>query len=914
MRVDNGRVSESAWGDVDKAQLGRRLAEAYAAGEASKALIREAYAFAPDEAFGEDAEGRPRFLHSKGWGPHHVLDGDVLILHRGGVQAAAAALAGARAEPGLSAAALADAREHIRRHYRGLEMEAPESLGEGLEGDGQEPEAQSAAPMRQGRRRLEERAAPAAELVEVAGGANGATRRIRINGLMRAGVVNGNGRRYPAHVLDAAVAEWRDHLHESAGQGRLKVLTGEVEHPTDKGRRGAQFLETVVRWTDVVFDGASVDVVGELIPTSKGRDVLALMEAGVRPGGSVRGYYESKPVKVAGQTVEEVMWCQITGADLVGDPSFANVADLLESRRNGPQGAETGDEEMDAEKLAELVKANPELFRGVVAESVKEMTEAQIKALEEQVRAALGVDEKADLAQALSEAAAAKRQLEAQAKRQQVEAAIAEAVKGLVYGKELNEAFADELREGVTEPEQVASRAAALRKRYDQVVSAARLASMGYRGVQVLGPVLERETGVPEFARAAWEFGESMVKRGIGKRRNLAEPKTINEQMAARVLERFDQAYRLPLMREAQLAETETSSDLNLPYSVSRAILAEVWPELVATSIFDVDVTEQTPTRVYYEDYQDVTGKHAAITDEAVTADLGAWVSLAHKMVEPGTVVVTTSPAGTTYVEGTDYVIDYLDGAIYCLSTGSISDSQSLLVDYHYDSVREGENTAIQRAKMVLGYATLDCKANRLATQITNEAVVFSRSQMGWDATARTLAGLVSELRREIDRALMYNALGQALKVASNSGGTWTAASDPIIDLVSYLGVAKVKVANRYFAPDWVLLSVGNSDALANWDGFTAAGSRNDVALNANGYVGRIKGLPVFASTEFSNAYGLVGNRQIIHYRVYQPMQLKGPYPSYSSDKLVAADQWYAEQYDGAVSPVAGKAAYVKIV
>ena len=78
--------------------------------------------------------------------------------------------------------------------------------------------------------------------------------------------------------------------------------------------------------------------------------------------------------------------------------------------------------------------------------------------------------------------------------------------------------------------------------------------------------------------------------------------------------------------------------------------------------------------------------------------------------------------------------------------------------------MREGENTEIQRAKTVLGYATLDCKANRLATQITNEAIVFSRSQMGWDATARTLALLVTELRREIDAALMYNALGQALK------------------------------------------------------------------------------------------------------------------------------------------------------
>lgn len=991
MRVDNGRVSESAWGEVDKGELGRRLAEAYAAGEADRALIREAYAYVPDEAFDEDAEGRPRFLHSKGWGPHHVLDGETLIVHQGGVQAAAAALAGARAEPSLSPEALASARRHIRRHYRDLEMEMPESLTERLalaeltrgsyeyaaeelarawreqtfgmdyvlvetfadavivreleapadefwrvpyerDADGRivfapraewervlagyAPQEVQEAARRTGRRRLtEELEAPKAELLEAAQAPNGQARprRIRINGLMRAGVVNGNGRRYPAEVLEAAVREWRTHLHESAGQGRLKILTGEADHPDDKGHRRPQFLETVVKWTDVKFDGVNVNVEGEIIPTSKGKDLLTLMEAGVRPGGSVRGYYEAKPVREDGRVVEQVTWCQITGADLVGDPSFENVADLLESKRRAGAMGDTGDETMDAEKLMELIKAHPELFKGVVAESVREMTEAQIKALEAQVRAALQIDEKADLTQALAEAAEAKRKLEAEAKRQRIEAAIGEAVKGLSYGKELNEAFAAELRESVTEPEQVASKAAALRKRYDQIVSAARLAGMGYRGVQVLGPVLERETGWPEFARAAWEFSESMVKRGIAKRRNFNEPKTINEQMAARVLERFDQVFRLPLMREAQLAETETSSDLNLPFSVSRAILAEVWPELVATSIFDVDVTEQTPVRVYYEDYQDVGGKHTTITDESVTAAHNTWVSLAHKMLEPGTVVVTGSGGSPTYTEGTDYVMDYLDGAIYVLSTGGISNGATILVDYHYDAVREGENAAIQRGKMVLSYATLDCKANRLATQITNEAVVFSRSQMGWDATARTLAGLTNELRKEIDRALMYNALSRALIVASNSGGTWTAASDPLINLVSYIGAAKVKVANRYFTPDWVLLSLGNSDVLANWDGFTAAGSRNDATLNANGYVGRLKGLPVFASTEFSSAYALVGNRQIVHYRIYQPMQLKGPYPSYSSDKLVAADQWYAEQYDGAVSPVPGKAAYVKI-
>src|SRR3990167_1742607 len=111
-------VSKRAWGDVDKSALGRALADHYAAGEASKAIVREAYAFVPGDAFGKDGEGKPSFTFSKGWGPHHELSGDELVVNQGGVQAAAGALGGARSEPSLSGAAQAQAKRHIRKHYK----------------------------------------------------------------------------------------------------------------------------------------------------------------------------------------------------------------------------------------------------------------------------------------------------------------------------------------------------------------------------------------------------------------------------------------------------------------------------------------------------------------------------------------------------------------------------------------------------------------------------------------------------------------------------------------------------------------------------------------------------------------------------------------------------------------------------
>jgi hypothetical protein len=304
-----------------------------------------------------------------------------------------------------------------------------------------------------------------------------------------------------------------------------------------------------------------------------------------------------------------------------------------------------------------------------------------------------------------------------------------------------------------------------------------------------------------------------------------------------------------------------------------------------------------------------------SVTDESITSDEGAWVSLANAHVEPGTVVVTSDPAGTTYTEGSDYVIDYANGRLWTLANGTIGDSTALLVDYDYEAIRKGEMQPIERGKGQLSYKTLDMAADRLATQISSEAILFARSSIGWDARARTLQMVVNQIRRYIDRGLFYQALAASLRVASNSGGTWTAATDPVADLVKYLGVSRVKVANRYYQPTAIVCSLTNSDRLANWDGFTAAGLRPDSDLKANGYVGRVKGLPVFESTEFSDSYMVVCNREVVMHRVYQPMQLKGPFPSYdaSTGELIAAEQYYAEEYNGNDAPVPEKASHVVI-
>jgi hypothetical protein len=625
------------------------------------------------------------------------------------------------------------------------------------------------------------------------------------------------------------------------------------------------------------------------------------MEGGVMPGISQRAYGQSKIVKQNGQQVEEVTGLRITGYDLVIEPSDPNAAVILfESKSNV-------EETMDPEEILKIIREHPELFRGLIAEDVKKLSDEQAQLLESKIRQSLGIDEATDLAKALSEAVDAKKQLDSQSAQKAVDEAIAEQTKELPYGK-LNESFVQAVRDAKPDtPEAVKALVEAKRKEYTKIVADAKLAGMGFRPQ---GGVIEIPGNQPGHIRGSLELLEHMEKRGMYRK---PADDLVNARFTREVLERFDEVFKRQLAEEARaFEEAETTADLNLPYSVSRAIIAAATPVLVATSIFDFATIDTSPTRLYFEQYTGETGSTGTVVDEDATAALNGYVALANKRLIPGTVVITNAGATVTYVEGSDYVVDYANGRFMAIAT--ITNGQALKVDYQYDAIRKGEMAAIERGKVQLSFKTVEAMADRLATQISREAIVFSRSQLGFDAVARTLAALTREIAHKIDNGIFYLALASVLQVSNNSGGTWDRSSDTLQALIEKIGVSKVKVANRYYQPNAVVLSLTNSDKVANWDGFTAAGSRPDATLNANGYVGRVKGLSVFETTEFTDDYILVVNRELVMHRVYIPMLLRGPFPSYSDGKLVAADQYYAEEFNLSDSPIVEKGSYVKLV
>ncbi len=123
LKINRDKVSNKAWGEVDKSKIWGRLKEALQSGEeGAKQAVKEMYAVVK-------AEINKDLAQADCWGPHHEIIGDELVLNKNGVIAAVQALAGARAEPNLSDAQWEEARKHLARHYRELELELPPVLG-----------------------------------------------------------------------------------------------------------------------------------------------------------------------------------------------------------------------------------------------------------------------------------------------------------------------------------------------------------------------------------------------------------------------------------------------------------------------------------------------------------------------------------------------------------------------------------------------------------------------------------------------------------------------------------------------------------------------------------------------------------------------------------------------------------------
>lgn len=106
-------------------------------------------------------------------------------------------------------------------------------------------------------------------------------------------------------------------------------------------------------------------------------------------------------------------------------------------------------------------------------------------------------------------------------------------------------------------------------------------------------------------------------------------------------------------------------------------------PSTIALTLDEVDKTNLAFALLGDTAAYSVTG--ASVTDESITAHIGAASALEFRNLDSGTPPTVTDSGGTTtYVEGTDYTVDLRLGHITPLEGGSITEAEELLVSYTY--------------------------------------------------------------------------------------------------------------------------------------------------------------------------------------------------------------------------------------
>jgi hypothetical protein len=124
-----------------------------------------------------------------------------------------------------------------------------------------------------------------------------------------AGKPTANGRFYPPSLWESNIQRLSSNLSER------KVL-GELDHPSD-GRTALQRASHVI--TDLRLEGDRVIGEAEILDTSKGRDLKAILQAGVPVGISSRGYGSTKPDGKGKEVVQEDY--KLVTFDFVAEPA-----------------------------------------------------------------------------------------------------------------------------------------------------------------------------------------------------------------------------------------------------------------------------------------------------------------------------------------------------------------------------------------------------------------------------------------------------------------------------------------------------------------------------------------------------------------------------------------------------------------
>lgn len=146
-----------------------------------------------------------------------------------------------------------------------------------------------------------------------------------------------------------------------------------------------------------------------------------------------------------------------------------------------------------------------------------------------------------------------------------------------------------------------------------------------------------------------------------------------------------------------------------------------------------------------------VTEAGGTVTAEAITAKLDTFVELSKNRLVAGSVVVTNTGATTTYVENTDYEVNYALGMIMAKTGGAITANQALKVTFQH-SAKAGYKINGATQTQIKGALRLDGKnlvSDELISITVDRALLVSDSEVDFlsdDFNKMSLSGRMETL------------------------------------------------------------------------------------------------------------------------------------------------------------------------
>lgn len=178
-------------------------------------------------------------------------------------------------------------------------------------------------------------------------------------------------------------------------------------------------------------------------------------------------------------------------------------------------------------------------------------------------------------------------------------------------------------------------------------------------------------------------------------------------------LNRLDPSTNLPVgwiyAGDASKFEIKPAADIKERESKGRDTYGQVIETVAIQKPAELTVTfaevnRENLTLAFMGNQSAINVAGGTVADEAITMKAGYGVQLAHQNLASTGFVLTSSPAGTTYVKDTDYTVNYRMGIVFPVAGSALAAAitaagnagLALLVDYTHNAIA---GTLIQGAK-----------------------------------------------------------------------------------------------------------------------------------------------------------------------------------------------------------------------